>query len=395
MGPLVPGLINGELNLVVALLVGLGFGFVLEQAGFSSSRKLAGLFFGYDFVVLRVFFTAGITAMIGVVVLSHFGWLDITRIYINPTFLYPAIVGGLIMGAGFITGGFCPGTSVCAAATGKIDAMAFIFGTFIGVFGFAEFYPLFREFFVSSNFGAPLLSDVLGVSRGVFAFLMTAMALVAFVATNIIEKRVNGVKTTPISLGTTRSVIIVGAVAIIGFVMIFMPDIKTASFAKASKLSSDVVLKQAEAIDPDDLVVKLLNRDRLIQVIDVRTADEFKASHIPSARNIPYDELANPEWRTVLQKADVLNVFYGTDEVQAGRASLMSKYLDDNSVNKILPEGFAQFKSQYIDFDATSTKDESILRFRTKAKTELQVLLEDETKAPPPPPKAPKIVGGC
>ena len=126
MGPLVPDIIGNELNLVVALLIGIAFGFILEQAGFSTSRKLVGLFYGYDFTVLRVFFTAGITAMIGVIAFGHFGILDLNLIYINPTYIWSAITGGLIMGLGFVIGGFCPGTSVCAAATGKIDAMIFI-----------------------------------------------------------------------------------------------------------------------------------------------------------------------------------------------------------------------------------------------------------------------------
>ena len=54
MGPFVPDIISDQLNLVVALILGIGFGFVLEQAGFSSSRRLAGLFYGYDFTVLQV-----------------------------------------------------------------------------------------------------------------------------------------------------------------------------------------------------------------------------------------------------------------------------------------------------------------------------------------------------
>ena len=70
MGPFVPDIISDELNLVVALLLGIAFGAVLEQAGFSSSRKLAGVFYGYDFTVLRVFFTAGVTAMLGVILLA-------------------------------------------------------------------------------------------------------------------------------------------------------------------------------------------------------------------------------------------------------------------------------------------------------------------------------------
>ena len=138
MGPLVPELVTPELNLIVALLVGIAFGYILEQAGFSSSRKLTGLFYGTDFTVLRVFFTAGVTAMIGVLLLTKLGVLDGSVLYVNPTFLYSAILGGLIMGIGFVVGGFCPGTSFCAAAVGRIDGMMFVAGGLAGVLVFGE-----------------------------------------------------------------------------------------------------------------------------------------------------------------------------------------------------------------------------------------------------------------
>ncbi|MGQ9643197.1 MAG: YeeE/YedE thiosulfate transporter family protein, partial [Ignavibacterium sp.] len=102
MGPLVPDIISNNLNFIVALVIGILFGAILEQAGFSTSKKLVGLFYGYDFTVLRVFFTAGLVAMIGVMALDHFGLLDMSLVYINPTFLWSAIIGGLIMGLGFV-----------------------------------------------------------------------------------------------------------------------------------------------------------------------------------------------------------------------------------------------------------------------------------------------------
>ena len=82
MGPLVPDIISNELSLIIALLIGIAFGFLLEQAGFSSAKKLVGLFYGYDFTVLRVFFTAGITAMVGVVIFDHFHLIDTKLIVI-------------------------------------------------------------------------------------------------------------------------------------------------------------------------------------------------------------------------------------------------------------------------------------------------------------------------
>ena len=110
MGPFVLDLIYDQLNLVVALLLGIGFGFVLKQAGFSSSRRLAGVFYGYDFTVLRVFFTAAVTAMSGVLLLGYFGLLDTEAIYVNPTWLVPAIVAGQLWVSG-LSFAYCPGTS--------------------------------------------------------------------------------------------------------------------------------------------------------------------------------------------------------------------------------------------------------------------------------------------
>lgn len=124
MGPLIPnGIITGDWNFVIAILLGIAFGFILEASGFSSARNLAGVFYGYNFVVLRVFFTAVIVAMVGLLYFDYFGWLDLSKIFILPTFLTPMIVGGVIMGLGFIIGGFCPGTSFTAIAIGKLDGL--------------------------------------------------------------------------------------------------------------------------------------------------------------------------------------------------------------------------------------------------------------------------------
>ena len=190
MGPLsVNDIISSNTNFFLAFVIGTGFGFVLEQCGFSSSRKLAGLFYGYDMVVLKVFFTGGITAMLGLLFFSLFGWVDLNLVYVNPTFLTSAIVGGLVMGAGFIMGGFCPGTSFCGAAIGKIDAMIFIVGLFIGVYFFAFGYPMFETLYKSGAMGSPKFSTMLDLSDGVFAFILVVAALAMFYMSEWVEKK--------------------------------------------------------------------------------------------------------------------------------------------------------------------------------------------------------------
>ena len=180
MAPLIVNdIISQNTNFFLAFLIGMAFGFVLESSGFSSSRKLAGVFYGYDTVVLKVFFTAALVGMLGMLFLSLFNWIDLDMVYINPTYLYSTIAGGIIMGAGFIIGGFCPGTSFCAASIGKIDAMFFIAGMFLGVFIFTEAYPLLEGFYKAKFMGIPTLSQVLGLKDGivVLGIIIVAMGM--------------------------------------------------------------------------------------------------------------------------------------------------------------------------------------------------------------------------
>ncbi len=190
MGPLVVyEIISENVNLFLAFIIGIGFGFVLESNGFSSSRRLAGMFYGYDTTVLKVFFTAAIVGSVGLLFLGLFKWIDLSSIYINPTYLWSTLGGGVIMGAGFIMGGYCPGTSFCAASIGKIDALAFIGGMFIGILIFTEGYPLWEGFYNAKFMGSPVISEMVGTSRGFLTLLIILVALGMFWVGEWAEKK--------------------------------------------------------------------------------------------------------------------------------------------------------------------------------------------------------------
>ncbi len=168
------------LSLLIAFLIGIGFGFSLEQAGFSSSRKLAGMFYGYDTTVIKVFFTAAITALIGSQIMSYLGLIDLSKIYVNEYYVTASIVGGVIMGAGFVMGGFCPGTGISAASIGKIDAMVFLAGGFLGAFLFAESWPLISDLATANYKGPARINELMGISPALFTFLLVILAMGLF-----------------------------------------------------------------------------------------------------------------------------------------------------------------------------------------------------------------------
>lgn len=176
--------LNIELGQVLAwliyLVIGFCFGFILESAGFGDSRLLAAQFYWRDLRVLKVMFTAILVAMVLIFWSTALGWLDYEQVWVNPTYLWPGILGGLIMGVGFVLGGFCPGTSLVGAATLKLDALWFVAGTAVGIFGFGESVALFNDFWHSSDLGRLTLQDWLGLPTGMVVLGLVVVGILAF-----------------------------------------------------------------------------------------------------------------------------------------------------------------------------------------------------------------------
>ena len=171
----------GTTTWFVTLAVFFAFGFVLERAGFGDSRRLAAQFYLHEMRVLKVMFTGILTCLLLLHWSGALGWVELSRIFVNPTYWSSAVVGGLVLGMGFIIGGYCPGTSLVAAATGKIDGMLFVAGVGTGIFVFRETLGLVRDFFEASGAAGRLrLPELFGVDGGVVVLGIVGLALFMF-----------------------------------------------------------------------------------------------------------------------------------------------------------------------------------------------------------------------
>jgi rhodanese-related sulfurtransferase len=398
MGPLVPEVIGNELNFIVAIFIGIAFGFILEQAGFSTSKKLVGLFYGYDFTVLRVFFTAGITAMIGVIAFDHWGMLDMSLVYVNPTFLWSAIVGGLIMGLGFVIGGFCPGTSVCAAAIGKIDAMIFIGGSFLGVMVFAEGYPMFEHLYMSNAWGNVRVFETLGMSQSLFAFLLTVVAVGVFWATTFVEKKVNGEmnpefnhKKLYYSLTAIAVVIAISAFA--------LPDRKDNLLSKIND-EKFIASNEVKIMTADELAFRIIDDDKNIQIFDLRAKKDFDSLSLPKSNNYTFESLFEKDANKILSLKSKKNIFIADDELTARKGAVLAMKLGFTDIY-VLQGGMEQFKKDILYFKMPETADtqseKDTYRFRTKASSVIPELIKKnkEKQKSGSENKTKRVVGGC
>ena len=182
------GLFGDDASLVVAALLGVGFGFFLERAGFGSARKLTAQFYLTDMSVFKVMFTAIVTAMVGVFALSAIGWLDFSKIYLVPTYVVPQLVAGFVFGVGFIIGGYCPGTSVAGIATGRIDAGLYALGMLSGIFLYAEsFNAFFASWAETTSLGQVTLPALFGIPPVYLVIAVVLVALAGFAGAERIE----------------------------------------------------------------------------------------------------------------------------------------------------------------------------------------------------------------
>ncbi len=397
MGPFVPDLITDQLNLVVALAVGFLFGFVLEQAGFSSSRRLVGVFYGYDLTVLRVFFTAAVTAAVGILLLAASGLLDLRAIFVNPIWLWPAIVGGAVMGLGFLLGGFCPGTSVCAAAIGKVDAMAFLGGSVLGVFAYAELFPRFAAFADSSALGPALVHESLGVSPGLFVFLLAAAAITAFTVGGIVERKVAG-ESAPSSAFPRRLHMVAAALLLaVAGLAAALPD-RTARLVAKVNAPGYAPHHLVRPMSPDELAFRIVDGDHRLRVVDLRGEAARAARPLPGVVPVPFDDLLGRDFRGVFARRMVQKVVVAPTEAEARTAAFL---LVETGFENLayLAGGFPAFERTILAPGAPAGEPRYapvVERFRTEARAALAERTRLEKAAgTPAPKKVKKVQGGC
>lgn len=191
-----------DLRLLTGILIGFGFGFVLERAGFGNARKLAGQFYLNDMTVFKVMFTAILVAMVGLYGLASLGMVDMSMVWISPTFIPAQAVGGFLLGIGFIMSGLCPGTSVVSMVSGRIDGWVTFLGIFLGIALFTltvDWVPGLHSLYLAGSGEVSLLHEVMGVPALALALVMVAGAVLAFVGAEKVESLVQR-KRAPVEL---------------------------------------------------------------------------------------------------------------------------------------------------------------------------------------------------
>ncbi len=338
---------------VVFLVIGFFFGLVLEISGFGNSKKLAAQFYFSDLTVLKVMFGAIVTAMVLLFTGIGLGLVDYNLVYVNTTYLWPMIVGGLIMGVGFIIGGFCPGTSLVSMTTGKIDGFFFVGGVLGGIFLFGETERFYDQWWnVAGYMGRFTLMDWLNLPNGVVVTIIVAMALFMFWGSEQLE-RIFGKR----DLAKEPKLRVAGAAALFAMAVLTIIIGVPSQDQKYSRViinrtlagtevktpySADAALAAREMqISPAELFKTIYDQKTILHMIDVRSEADYNLYHIRGAINIPVSQL-NSHIKSFLAEAkpNAVYVVMSNDETAATTAwkmlvaeSVPNSYILDGGIN--------------------------------------------------------------
>lgn len=387
-----------ELGLIVAVVLGFAFGFVLERAGFGRATKLAAQFYLTDMTVLKVMFSAIVTAMGGLLVVAGLGLTDLSAIsqsIASWTWIWPMLIGGFVLGAGFIVSGYCPGTAIVSAGSGSVDGMVAFAGVVSGsfVYNLMLEIPAVARFHTSGEIGPAFIHELIGVPAPLVGVAVALMAIGAFVGAEKVEaimrRRLEGSgpqaavdQPRPRRFAFATFV----TLAVLAVVLLGFPQGIDARLARP-----------VTAISSEELAKRVIDEPWSVRVIDLRPAAEFATGRVPTSENVAVESLGE------------LGLAYGDPSreiviVTAGAVSELPAPLAKFPGNvRALEGGWPAWKSFALDPPPVPEPDAPARERELYAfRSALNASLAGRTSAPAPAPaagryvpKAPKKGGGC
>lgn len=141
------------MQILLAIVIGAAFGAVLDRVGATNPNVITGMLTLRRVRLMKTILLAIGTGSILMFAGQMVGFVDVGHMSVKTAYV-GVFIGGLMLGAGWAASGFCPGTGVCAAASGRKDALFFIAGGLLGAAAYMVTYPSWKA--------SGLLDKVLG-----------------------------------------------------------------------------------------------------------------------------------------------------------------------------------------------------------------------------------------
>ena len=131
------------MELVLAILIGGAFGATLDRIGASNPTWIGKMLNLTNLHLMKTILLAigvGSSLMFGG---QMMGLVDVGHMSVKASYV-GVFIGGMLLGVGWAASGYCPGTGLVAAATGRRDALVYIAGGLFGAAAYMAAYPAIK-----------------------------------------------------------------------------------------------------------------------------------------------------------------------------------------------------------------------------------------------------------
>ncbi|MEQ9693588.1 DUF6691 family protein [Shimia sp. SDUM112013] len=132
------------MNIVLALVIGAAFGATLDRIGATNPNWIIRMLSLRNLHLMKTILLAIGTGSILMFGGQMLGLVDVMHMSVKTAYV-GVFIGGLLLGGGWAASGYCPGTGVCAAASGRKDAWFFIAGGLLGAAAYMVTYPNWKS----------------------------------------------------------------------------------------------------------------------------------------------------------------------------------------------------------------------------------------------------------
>lgn len=126
-------------TIILAIVIGAAFGVALDRIGATTPGVMLRMLSLKNLHLMKTILLAIGVASILMFAGQMMGLIEVGHMSVKTAY-FGVFLGGALMGTGWAVAGYCPGTSLSAAAAGRRDAMVFVAGGLLGAAAYMVSY---------------------------------------------------------------------------------------------------------------------------------------------------------------------------------------------------------------------------------------------------------------
>ncbi len=193
----------------------------------------------------------------------------------------------------------------------------------------------------------------------------------------------------------------------LGLIIAAVPENTTKQYKLTPEQMLEEIKDGTQFFAPDEVADMIVQKDPSLQMVDVRSKDDYEKFHLPGAINIPLADILSPDNEDMLNQDIKMNVFYSNGSTKSNEAWMLLRQLGYEN-NYVLQGGLNYWAETIMNPQkpASTSPDDEIAKydFRKGASAALgggviQTTSTTKSSTHKPPIKKRKkkkrVAGGC